>query len=109
MEGQEAAWDNGDIDGFMTWYADSICFHSPRGNTCGKAQVTENYKHSYPTKEAMGDLEFDLHEVVPAGADHAWVSGSWALNRSSDTLAGAFALLWARQAEGWRIVRDHTY
>ncbi|MBK9175568.1 MAG: nuclear transport factor 2 family protein [Flavobacteriales bacterium] len=109
MAQQEVAWDNGDIDGFMEWYADSICFHSPRGNTCGKAQVTENYRRSYPTKEAMGDLTFDLHEVIAAGDDHAWVTGSWSLHRSADTLGGAFALLWIRQAEGWRILRDHTY
>lgn len=109
MAQQEAAWDNGDIEGFMVWYADSICFHSPRGNTCGKAQVTESYRRSYPSKEAMGDLAFGLHEVVPAGSDHAWVSGSWALHRSADTLSGAFALLWVRRAEGWRIIRDHTY
>ena len=109
MAEQEAAWDRGDIPGFMGAYADSICFHSPKGNTCGKQQVTENYMRSYPTPEHMGDLQFGIHEVVPAGADHAWLSGSWALHRKADTLQGAFALLWVRQAEGWRILRDHAY
>lgn len=109
MAEQEAAWDRGDIPGFMTAYSDSICFHSPKGNTCGKQQVTENYLRSYPTPEHMGDLHFGIHEVLPAGADHAWLSGSWALHRKADTLQGAFALLWVRQPEGWRIIRDHTY
>lgn len=109
MAEQEAAWDRGDIPGFMIAYADTICFHSPRGNTCGKQQVTENYMRSYPTQAHMGDLQFDIHEVVPAGADNAWASGAWALHRQADTLKGAFALLWVRQSEGWRIARDHTY
>jgi len=109
MAAQEAAWDRGDIPGFMEAYSDTICFHSPQGNTCGKQLVTENYLRSYPTPEHMGDLYLGIHEVVPAGADHAWLSGTWALNRHADTLQGAFALLWAKQHEGWRIVRDHTY
>jgi ketosteroid isomerase-like protein len=109
MAGQEAAWDRGDIPGFMQAYADTVCFHSPKGNTCGKAAVTDAYQRSYPSPEAMGDLAFGIHEVVPAGADHAWVSGTWALHRANDTLSGAFALLWVRGGDGWRIARDHTY
>lgn len=109
MAAQESAWDQGDIMGFMAPYADTVCFHSPAGNTCGKQQVADNYARSYPSPEAMGRLVFGIHEVLPAGADHAWLSGSWALHRSRDTLQGAFALLWERQPEGWRIVRDHTY
>jgi ketosteroid isomerase-like protein len=57
----------------------------------------------------MGDLAFDVTEVVPAGTDHAWVTGEWRLSRSDDTLSGAFSLLWQRQAKGWRITRDHTH
>ena len=109
MADQEAAWDRGDIPGFMVAYSDTICFHSPRGNTCGKQQVTENYMRSYPTKAHMGDLRFDLHELIPAGSEHAWTTGAWALHRQADTLQGAFALLWVRQEAGWRIARDHTY
>ena len=109
MAAQEAAWDRADIDGFMQGYADTVCFLSPRGRTCGRAEVTANYKRSYPDASAMGDLTFGVGEVVPAGAGHAWMTGTWSLTRNSDTLSGAFSLLWVKQAEGWRIVRDHTY
>jgi ketosteroid isomerase-like protein len=109
MAAQEAAWDRADVDGFMQGYADTVCFLSPRGRTCGRAEVTANYKRSYPDASAMGDLTFGVGEVVPAGADHAWMTGTWRLARRSDTLSGAFSLLWVKQAEGWRIARDHTY
>lgn len=109
MTEQEAAWDRGDIDGFMAAYADTVCFHSPKGITCGSDQVTANYRRAYPDKASMGDLGFGIAEVVPAGGRHAWVSGSWALRRESDTLRGGFALLWVRTAQGWRIARDFTY
>jgi ketosteroid isomerase-like protein len=109
MAGQELAWDNADIDGFMEGYADTVCFLSPKGRTCGRDAVTANYKRSYPDASVMGDLAFDVVEVIPAGADHAWVTGAWQLARTADTLSGGFSLLWVRQHQGWRIVRDHTH
>ena len=109
MAAQEAAWDRGDIDAFMAGYADTVCFLSPRTRTCGRAAVTANYRSRYPDQAAMGDLSFGVGEVVPAGSDHAWMTGTWALERTNDTLSGAFSLLWVRQAEGWLIARDHTY
>lgn len=109
MSDQELAWDKGDIPGFMEGYSDTICFIGKKGKTCGREAVTANYLKSYPDKAAMGDLSFGIHEVIPAGADHAWMTGTWTLHRSADTLGGGFSLLWAREAEGWRIVRDHTY
>jgi ketosteroid isomerase-like protein len=109
MADQEKAWDQGDIPGFMEGYAESVCFISKKGRTCGKAGVTANYLKSYPDKATMGDLLFDGLEVLPAGADHAWVTGRWRLFRAADTVGGGFSLLWEREAAGWRILRDHTY
>ncbi|MFN3876420.1 MAG: YybH family protein, partial [Flavobacteriales bacterium] len=109
MRQQAEAWSAGDLDGFMAPYADTICFHSPQGLTCGKQQVHDHYRRSYPDFAAMGRLRFDVHELIPAGAHHAWVTGAWALRRQADSLSGAFALLWVRGPEGWRIARDHTY
>ena len=109
MAQQERDWDVGDIKAFMNGYSDSVCFISPKGSTCGRAQVTANYLKSYPDKSAMGDLTFDRLEVLPAGDDHAWCTGRWSLVRAQDTLGGGFSLFWERGPAGWRILRDHTY
>jgi ketosteroid isomerase-like protein len=109
MAEQEVAWDQGDIPGFMLAYSDTVCFIGKRGKTCGRDAVTANYQRNYPDQAAMGDLAFGIHEVLPAGDDHAWLTGTWSLIRATDTLGGGFSLLWAREREGWRIVRDHTY
>jgi ketosteroid isomerase-like protein len=109
MSDQEKAWDAGDIPGFMKGYSDSVCFISKKGRTCGKEGVTANYIKSYPDKATMGDLFFDGLEVLPAGGNHAWVTGRWQLFRVADTVGGGFSLLWEREAQGWRILRDHTY
>jgi ketosteroid isomerase-like protein len=109
MADQELAWDRGDISGFMQGYSDTVCFIGSRGITCGREAVTANYLRNYPDQAAMGDLTFALQEVVPAGHDNAWVTGTWNLVRAADTLGGGFSLLWSREHDGWRIVRDHTY
>lgn len=109
MAQQEQAWDAGDIPAFMEGYADSVCFIGRKGRTCGKEEVTANYLRSYPDKATMGDLAFGITEVVPAGAEHAWATGTWTLYRATDTVGGGFSLLWVKEPSGWRIVRDHTY
>lgn len=109
MTEQASAWDRGDMEGYMRSYSDTVCFLSPRGRTCGRAEVTANYVKGYPDKEAMGDLEFGIEELLPVDADHVWLTGSWTLRRSADTLGGGFSLLWAREKDAWRIVRDHSY
>lgn len=109
MAQQEQAWDAGNIRTFMEGYADSVCFIGSKGRTCGREEVTANYMRSYPDKASMGDLAFGITEVLPAGDDHAWCTGTWTLHRVSDTIGGGFSLLWVKQSEGWRIVRDHTY
>ena len=62
---QEKAWDAGDIPAFMEGYADTACFIVIDGRTCGRAAVTAKYQRSYPTKAHMGDLSFNIHEVLP--------------------------------------------
>ena len=109
MARQEAAWDAGDIPGFMAGYAPEVCFVSRADRTCGRDSVTRRYQRRYPDRAAMGDLRFTISEVLPAGTGHAWCTGSWTLVRAADTLDGGFSLLWQKRPEGWRIVRDHTY
>lgn len=109
MADQQKAWNAGDIKSFMIGYSDTICFINSKGTTCGREAVTANYERSYPDREAMGHLEFGIDEIIPAGEKHAWVTGTWALERTADTLNGGFSLLWVKEKDTWRIVRDHTY
>lgn len=108
MSTQEKEWDAGRIDGFMNGYWDEVCFLGKSDQDCGRAAVTERYKKSYPDAAAMGNLTFVTIELLPAGDDHAWCTGTWQLVRTSDTLAGRFSLLWEERNGEWRILRDHS-
>ena len=109
MNAQSAAWNRGDIEGFMQgyWNSEKLVFVSSRV-TRGWQPTLENYKRGYPTREAMGTLTFSDLEVNVLSKDAAVVLGSWSLQRANDNPKGKFTLIFRRMKEGWRIVHDHT-
>jgi uncharacterized protein (TIGR02246 family) len=110
MAAQEAAWNRGDVDGFMDGYARSptTVFVSGDTITRGWQTVRARYKKKYATAEQMGRLTFSDLEITKLGPDAAVVLGRWKLQRKSDQPHGRFTLLFRRTAAGWRIVHDHT-
>lgn len=109
MDAQTAAWNRGDIDGFMTgyWNSNDLVFVSSEV-THGWRPTLDRYKKSYNTREKMGTLTFsDLHVTV-LSKDAAVVLGSWSLARAGDDPHGKFTLIFRKFKEGWRIVHDHT-
>ena len=111
MQEQQQNWNSGNIDGFMKWYwkSDSLKFVSKKGVSYGWEKVMNNYKDSYPTKEKMGQLQFEITKVESISTTHAFVIGSWNLSYTEQPdVGGYFTLLWNLKPEGWRIVVDHT-
>lgn len=109
MEDQTAAWNRGDIEGFMQgyWKSEKLTFVSSRV-TRGWQQTQENYKRSYDTREKMGTLTFSDLEITLLSKDAALVLGSWSLKRANDAPGGKFTLIFRKFKEGWRVVHDHT-
>jgi ketosteroid isomerase-like protein len=108
MEAQQAAWNRGNVDGFMNGYARTRATVFVSGNTVtrGWQTVRDRYKKKYATAEEMGQLEFSDLEITPLGSDAAVVLGRWELKRKSDH--PRFTLIFRRTTDGWRIVHDHT-
>jgi uncharacterized protein (TIGR02246 family) len=110
MTSQVAAWNRGDIDGFMNGYARSgdTEFVSGAKITRGWQTVRDNYRKKYDSREKMGTLKFSEIKVTPLASDAAIVLGRWQLVRQKDKPHGTFTLLFRRTQAGWRIVHDHT-
>ncbi|HEV2289453.1 MAG TPA: nuclear transport factor 2 family protein [Candidatus Acidoferrales bacterium] len=110
LEKQVAAWNRGDIRGFMGGYRKSerTEFVSASGIFPGWQAVLDRYLHSYPDRAAMGRLTFSGIEVHVLCPDAAYVVGKFRLDRQSDTPEGVFTLIFRKFPEGWRIVNDHT-
>ena len=108
---QQKAWNNGDIEGFMEhyWNDPQMMFVSKNGVTMGWRSTLENYKMSYPTKEAMGTLGFELNELRQLSNEAVLVIGAWLLKYpDKESVGGSFNLLWEMKNGRWVITIDHT-
>jgi uncharacterized protein (TIGR02246 family) len=110
MSGQVAAWNRGDIDGFMNGYARSGTIEFVGGDklTRGWQTVRDHYEKKYDSHEKMGTLTFSELKITRLSSDAALVIGRWKLTHKADKPHGRFTLLFRRRHEGWRIVHDHT-
>jgi len=110
MNDQVAAWNRGDIEGFMSgyWRSDKLTFVSGSNVTRGWQPTLDRYKKNYDSREKMGTLAFSDLEITVLSKDAAVVLGSWSLTREKDNPHGKFTLVFRKFKDGWRIVQDHT-
>jgi len=110
MDAQAAAWNNGDIAGYMEgyWVSEKLTFVSGDTVTRGWQATFDRYKKGYDTREKMGVLTFSDLEITVLSKDAAIVLGSWHLKRAKDEPHGKFTLVFRKFKEGWRITLDHT-
>ncbi|HTK38877.1 MAG TPA: DUF4440 domain-containing protein [Pyrinomonadaceae bacterium] len=110
MNDQVAAWNRGDIDGFMRgyWNSEKLTFVSGTNITRGWQPTLDRYKKNYDSRAKMGTLAFSDLEITVLSKDAAVVLGSWSLTREKDNPHGKFTLVFRKFKDGWRIVQDHT-
>lgn len=110
MNEQTAAWNRGNIEGFMQgyWNSPELVFVSGANVTKGWQPTLDRYKKNYDSKAKMGALTFSDLEVDVLSKDAAVVLGSWSLQRESDNPHGKFTLIFRKFKDGWKIVHDHT-
>jgi ketosteroid isomerase-like protein len=110
IEAQAAAWNRGDVAGYMEGYAkeEATTFVSGDTVTRGWQTVHDRYRARYDTREKMGTLAFSELEFKPLSEFYMMAVGRWQLTRAADTPHGRFTLIFRRTNAGWRVVHDHT-
>jgi ketosteroid isomerase-like protein len=111
LERQRAAWNHGDLAGYMDGYARSpdLVFTSGAKIRQGWGEAFAAYQKRYGSdKSGMGQLAFEILGVQPVGGDGAIVLGRWRLTDTPQAGSGVFSVILERRPEGWRIVHDHT-
>jgi len=110
LDAQAAAWNRGDIEGYMNGYdrSPNTEFVGADSITRGWQDVLDRYKKRYDTREKMGVLTFSDLEITMLSKDAALVLGRWRLKRANDEPHGTFTLLFRKRKAGWRIVHDHS-
>lgn len=106
---QQAAWNRGDIDGFMQayWKSDKLTFSSRGETRRGWETTRKNYLQSYPDKATMGELTFSNLEVDQLSEDVAMMLGEWKIVGEKPA-EGNFSLVWRKIDGMWVIVHDHS-
>ena len=110
LDNQTAAWNRGDIDGFMKgyWENDSLMFIGKSGVTYGWSNTLKNYKKNYPDTVTMGKLAFTLIQVKKLSKEYYHVTGKWFLKRSIGDIGGHYTLLFRKINGHWVIISDHS-
>lgn len=113
LDEQSAAWNRGDLDGFLAGYEQSekLLFTSGANIRRGFEETREKYRARYgQAQDTMGQLSFEILDVRGLGscAEAAVVLGRWSVTGTAVAGAGVFSVILERQADGWKIVHDHT-
>lgn len=111
LEAQVAAWNREDLVGYMNGYArtDRLVFTSGGRIRRGWQATYDAYKTKYASAPGtMGQLAFEILQIDPDGADGAVVLGRWTLTSGAHPATGLFSVVLERQADGWRVIHDHT-
>jgi ketosteroid isomerase-like protein len=110
LDAQAAAWNRGELEGYMDGYDRSSNTEFVGGDTItrGWQTVLDRYRRNYNSREKMGVLTFSELEISILSKDAALVLGRWHLQRANDEPHGTFTLLFRKTKAGWRIVHDHS-
>ncbi len=110
---QIVQWNLGNIDGFMQgyWKSDSLLFITSKGPRYGYQSVSDSYKKNYPSKEAMGNLRFEVVKIqwVDKSAGISQVLGKWHVSDNGKPQSGYFSLIFKNVNNQPKIVIDHTW
>lgn len=111
LAGQVAAWNRGDLNGFMDgyWNSPELSFYSGRDKQKGWQQTHDRYKKRYQAEgREMGKLDFSELEPTRLAEGRIMVLGRWKLDLKAETIDGLFTLIVEKKDGGWKVVHDHT-
>jgi uncharacterized protein (TIGR02246 family) len=111
LDDQQAAWNKGDLEGFMKgyWKSKDLTFASGKDMTRGWQETLDRYKKRYQADgKEMGKLAFTDVQVQVLASGVALVTGKWELTLSKEKIEGRYSLILKKLDDGWRIVHDHT-
>jgi ketosteroid isomerase-like protein len=112
LDDQTAAWNRGDLTGFMQgyWHSPEVTFFSGDRIIKGWESTLQRYRDKYQgAGKELGKLSFTDENIQMLGPDAALVTARWHLEMTDGKkLEGLTTLLCKRLPEGWRIVHDHS-
>jgi beta-aspartyl-peptidase (threonine type) len=112
LDSQVAAWNRGDLRGFLAPYrhSEELTFFSGNTVTRGFAAIQARYEKRYgKTTGTMGRLAYENLEITVLAPDAAVARGRFRLQMKDSMPTGLFTLLLRKASSSrWEILHDHT-
>lgn len=118
LDDSAEGWNRGSLDAFLAVYADdpATSFTGSKGIQRGLATIRARYAASYADQFGPGErpkrttLSFRIEEFQLIGRSHAHLIARWTLTpiAGGATQTGMTSLLFRREANGWKIIADHS-
>ncbi len=105
-----AAWNHGDLDGFMSDYAADATYVTPREVVHGAANIKARYAPRFEPGGVRDSLHFERLEVEAVGPNTLNAIAYYVLTRRDSVVArGPTSLVLRRDEQGrWHIQHDHS-
>lgn len=110
IKGQETAWNNADMNGYMQYYwkNDSLLrVTNKRGLKKGWQTVFEDYKKLYPDAAAMGKTTLEVISMKRLSRKYYFVVEKSTLTRGIESFNGYSSLLFKKMKGRWYPIVDH--
>lgn len=105
---QEAAWNRGDMDSFLSRYKDDPDTQVILGSQArGLATIRNAFRLNFPNKESMGAIEYSGVEARELSENICLATGNYHLERSrkaGGSVDGTFTEVMQKTDKGWQII-----
>ena len=105
-----AAWNRGDIDGYLSdyWHSDKVRWVSEGKVSYGFEAIASAFKARFDSPENMGKLEVADLEIQLLSENDALAFGAWTQTTRTATRTGVFTVHMKKINGEWLVVSDHS-
>ena len=105
-----AAWNRGDLDGYLAsyWDSDQTLWISSGSLLRGREAIAAAYKSRFASTQQMGKLSVAGLEIDVLTPTDAFAFGRWILDREDQSSAGFFTVQLKKIDDAWFFVSDHA-
>ncbi len=109
---QQAAWNKGDLDGYVSRLKDAADTVAMLGGPVrGLTNIRSSFHINYPNREAMGTLDYSDVEARALGETFTLTTGKYHLERSrkgGGPVDGTFCEVLEKTPSGWFVIFTET-